>query len=60
MKGPLSSAPIMGTRNVAATLTLARTFQVARDEPPIGLAPDEAVNALRDVLGGIGDACPEC
>ena len=37
-----------------------RALIVARQEPPVGLSPDEAVAAVEDVLGSIGDACPEC
>jgi len=37
-----------------------RALIVARQEPPVGLSPNEAVAAVEDVLGSIGDACPEC
>jgi hypothetical protein len=37
-----------------------RAFLLARLDPPPGVAPDEAVAAVRDVLDTIGDACPEC
>ena len=37
-----------------------RALIVARQEPPVGVSPDEAVAAVEDVLGSIGDACPEC
>jgi hypothetical protein len=33
---------------------------VARQDPPLGVLPDEAVTAVRDVLETIGDTCPEC
>jgi hypothetical protein len=33
---------------------------VARQDPPPGVLPDEAVAAVRDVLETIGDTCPEC
>jgi hypothetical protein len=33
---------------------------VARQDPPPGVLPDEAVAAVRDVLDTIGDTCPEC
>jgi hypothetical protein len=33
---------------------------VARQDPPAGVSPDQAVAAARDVLGSIGDTCPEC
>ena len=38
----------------------ARAFEVAREHPPADLAAEDAVAALHDVLGGVGDACPEC
>jgi hypothetical protein len=33
---------------------------VARDDPPDGVSPDEAIAEIREVLDSIGDACPEC
>jgi hypothetical protein len=33
---------------------------VARQDPPAGVSPDQAVAAVRDVLDSIGDTCPEC
>ena len=38
----------------------ARAFAIAREHPLEGLSSDEAEAALHDVLGGIGDICPEC
>lgn len=35
-------------------------FNAAREEPPAGLSADDAVATLRDLLGGMGDTCPEC
>jgi hypothetical protein len=32
----------------------------ARQDPPSGVSPDEAAAAVEDVLGSIGDMCPEC
>src|SRR6266481_4669639 len=37
-----------------------RALLVARQDPPPGVSPDEAVAAVRDVLDTIGDTCPEC
>ncbi|MGY3396465.1 hypothetical protein ACVWW6_009056 [Bradyrhizobium sp. USDA 3311] len=37
-----------------------RAFDVARADPPQGLSAGEAENAVKDVLDGIGDTCPEC
>jgi hypothetical protein len=33
---------------------------IAREHPPAGLSPDEAVAEVLDVLDSIGDTCPEC
>ena len=35
-------------------------LDIARLEPPEGLSPDQAVEEVREVLGSIGDECPEC
>jgi hypothetical protein len=32
----------------------------ARDDPPHGVSPDEAIAEIREVLDSIGDACPDC
>jgi hypothetical protein len=37
-----------------------RALVIARQDPPFGVSPDEAVAAVRDVLDWIGDTCPEC
>jgi hypothetical protein len=37
-----------------------RAFLVARQDPPPGVSPERAVAAIEDVLGSIGDSCPEC
>ena len=37
-----------------------RAFDIARQDPPRGLSPDEAAGEIEDVLTSIGDACPEC
>ncbi len=37
-----------------------RAIQTAREDPPPGVSPDEAVVAVRDVLDTTGDTCPEC
>jgi hypothetical protein len=37
-----------------------RATEIAREEPPPGLSQDQAVAAIEDVLGSIGDTCPEC
>jgi hypothetical protein len=37
-----------------------RALVIARDDPPPGVSPVQAVAAVEDVLGSIGDTCPEC
>jgi hypothetical protein len=37
-----------------------RAIAAARLDPPPGVTPDDAVAAIEDVLGSIGDSCPEC
>ncbi|MGY4510299.1 hypothetical protein [Bradyrhizobium sp. USDA 3650] len=37
-----------------------RALDIARQEPPDGLSPDQAVAELRGMLDSIGDSCPEC
>ncbi|MET4022239.1 hypothetical protein ABIB94_007408 [Bradyrhizobium sp. JR7.2] len=33
---------------------------IARQDPPTGLSPEQAVAEVREVLNSIGDTCPEC
>ena len=35
-------------------------FAFALENPPFEVSPDEAIAAVKDVLGSIGDTCPEC
>ena len=35
-------------------------FDIARQDPPTGVSPDDAVAELRQTLDSIGDTCPEC
>ncbi|MGY3529334.1 hypothetical protein ACVILK_006814 [Bradyrhizobium embrapense] len=37
-----------------------RALDIARRDPPTALSSDAAEAAVRDVLDGIGDTCPEC
>jgi hypothetical protein len=37
-----------------------RVLVIARQDPPLGVSPDEAAAAVRNVLDSIGDTCPEC
>ena len=37
-----------------------RAFDMARHAAPPGVSPEAAAAAIVDVLGGIGDICPEC
>ena len=38
----------------------ARALAVARRDLPAGVSPEKAAIAIDDVLGSIGDTCPEC
>jgi hypothetical protein len=37
-----------------------RAVGVARQEPPAGVSPEQAVEAVEEVLASTGDTCPEC
>ena len=37
-----------------------RALMIAREDPPPGVSPAQAVAALEDVFGSIGDTCPDC
>jgi hypothetical protein len=37
-----------------------RALLIAREDPPPGVSPEEAVAAVRAVLDRIGDTCPQC
>jgi len=37
-----------------------RALAVARQDPPLGVSSLEAAAAVEEVLGSIGDTCPEC
>jgi hypothetical protein len=37
-----------------------RALLIAREEPPLGLSPEQAAAAVQDVLDSIGDTCSEC
>ena len=37
-----------------------RAIEVAEQNPPSGLSPDDAVAEVSEVLDSIGDTCPEC
>jgi hypothetical protein len=37
-----------------------RAFDIARQDPPVGVAPGVAAAAVSEILDGIGDTCPEC
>jgi hypothetical protein len=37
-----------------------RALAAARQDPPSGVSPEQAVAAVEDILGSIGDTCPEC
>ena len=35
-------------------------LDIAKQDPPDGLSPDQAVAEVCEVLDSIGDTCPEC
>jgi hypothetical protein len=37
-----------------------RALIAARQDPPSGVSLEDAIAAIEDVLGSIGDACPQC
>jgi hypothetical protein len=37
-----------------------RAFEIARQDQPPDVTPDEAAAEVRDILDSIGDTCPEC
>jgi hypothetical protein len=37
-----------------------RAVEIAHEEPPPGVSQDQAVAAVENVLGSMGDTCPEC
>lgn len=37
-----------------------RALAAACQDPPPGVSTEEALAAIQDVLGSIGDTCPEC
>jgi hypothetical protein len=39
---------------------LAHARETARQDPPPGTSPDQAVAAIDDVMASIGDNCPDC
>ncbi|MGY3454163.1 hypothetical protein [Bradyrhizobium sp. USDA 4353] len=39
---------------------VARARRAASDDPPRGVFSSEALAAIEDVLGAIGDSCPDC
>lgn len=47
-------------RDLADPHARERAFGIARHDPPSGVSPEEAVTEIGDVLGSIGDICPEC
>ena len=37
-----------------------RALEIAKQEPPDGLSSEQAAAEIQDVLGSIGDTCPDC
>lgn len=37
-----------------------RAYDIARRDPPVGVSPIEAIDAITELLASVGDTCPEC
>lgn len=37
-----------------------RAYDIARRDQPAGVSPDEATDAITELLDSVGDTCPEC
>ncbi|MEZ2145338.1 hypothetical protein AAE026_24050 [Bradyrhizobium sp. DN5] len=37
-----------------------RAYDIARRDPPAGVGPDKATDAITELLVSVGDTCPEC
>jgi hypothetical protein len=37
-----------------------RAFDIARQDPPVGVSAQAAAATITEVLDSIGDTCPEC
>ncbi|WP_038378509.1 hypothetical protein [Bradyrhizobium elkanii] len=37
-----------------------RAYDIAHRDPPAGVSPDEATDAITELLDSVGDTCPEC
>lgn len=37
-----------------------RAYDIARRDPPAGVSPHEATDAITELLDSVGDPCPEC
>lgn len=48
------------TKDLADPHARQRAIDIARQDQPLGVSPEEAVAEMRDVLDSIGDTCPEC
>jgi hypothetical protein len=51
------ACPRCGSRDVQFAQ---RAFDITRRDPPSGISPEDAAAEIEDILGSIGDACPEC
>jgi hypothetical protein len=47
-------------RDLADPHARERALIIAGENPPPGVLPADAIAAIEDVLGSLGDACPEC
>jgi hypothetical protein len=37
-----------------------QALRIAQENPPFDVSPEQAIAAVRDLLGSIGHTCPEC
>jgi hypothetical protein len=59
--GAIEECPHHGHRRCRANPERrAEAFDTARRHPFPGCTPEQSIAAIHDVLGNIGDACPEC
>jgi hypothetical protein len=54
----LEPAPSASARSTAGCKTV--PIRSARQEPPCGFSPEQAVAEVRNMLESVGDTCPEC
>jgi hypothetical protein len=45
---------------IAPTHARHRAFDIASQDPPLGVSSQAAAAAIQELLDSIGDTCPEC